>query len=240
MPKILEKWEVLPHGELVELDQGILTVTGEIDMPIGHFPRRMTVIGLTGKRTAIFSAIALEETEMARIEALGRPAFLIVPSDSHRMDAKIWKQRYPDIEVLTPPGAADAVAEVVPVDATADVLKDPWVKFQLVPGTAEREAAVMVERPAGLTLICNDIIAHVAHPHGIGAQIMARLMGFGVAAPQVPRLIKSMLVEDARALAEQFRRWAERPELKRIVVSHGEVIDKDPRGVLNGLAATLA
>src|SRR6201996_3295365 len=107
MPEILEKWQVMPHEPLVEIDDGVLSVAGEIHMPLGVFPRRMTVVALRGRRSAIYSAIALDEGEMTRIETLGRPSFLTVPSDSHRIDAKIWKQRYPDILVITPPGARD-------------------------------------------------------------------------------------------------------------------------------------
>ena len=57
MPATLDHWQVLPHGSLVEMDDGILTVAGDIPMPLGHFPRRMTVVRLSGNRTAIFSAI---------------------------------------------------------------------------------------------------------------------------------------------------------------------------------------
>jgi len=40
-------------------------------------------------------------------------------------------------------------------------------------------------------------------------------------------------------VAQQFRRWAEHSDLRRIIVSHGETIDADPRGVLRTLAASL-
>ena len=91
-------------GGLEAIDERILTVAGEIAMPLGRFPRRMTVVGLSGGRSAVWSAIALHEAEMLRIEALGRPAFLIVPSDHHRLDVRIWQARYPDALVVAPPG----------------------------------------------------------------------------------------------------------------------------------------
>ena len=240
MPAILEKWEVMPHGPLVAVDDGILTVAGEIAMPLGNFPRRMTVIALAGGRTAIFSAIALDEPEMARIEELGRPAILIVPSDKHRMDAGIWKQRYPEMRVVTPPGARAGVAEVVQVDATtSDILDDSSVRWTIVPGTGGHEGALTVRRPGGVTLVCNDVIGNVADPDGFGAKIIARLAGFGVSEPQVPRVVRHMVVDDPKALAAQFRSWAEEPDLARIIVSHGDVIEEDPRGVLLKLAEGL-
>jgi hypothetical protein len=239
MPAILEKWQVQPHEALIEIDEGILTVAGEIRMPLGNFPRRMTVVGLSGDRTAIFSAIALDEPEMARIELLGKPSFLIVPGDAHRMDARIWKDRYPDIEVMTPPGARDAVAEIVPVDSTSDILADPAVRFVVVPGTGDHESALTVQRPAGTTIITNDVIGNVAHPHGLGAQIMGRIMGFGVSAPEVPRVIRHRVIDDPAALAAQFRDWAADNDLRRVIVSHGDPIE-NPRPVLLGLAAKLS
>ncbi len=39
-------WKVRPHGNLSKIDDGILTVTGPIRMPLGSFPRRMTVVRL--------------------------------------------------------------------------------------------------------------------------------------------------------------------------------------------------
>lgn len=239
MPAILEKWEVQPHEDLIEIDDGILTVAGDIVMPLGNFPRRMTVVRLTGERTAIWSAMALNPPEMARIEAMGRPSFLIVPNDFHRMDAKIWKARYPEIKVVTPPGARARVAEIVPVDATSDILGDPDVQFVTVPGTEEHEGALVIRRPAGVTLVINDVIGNVRHPRGIGAHILARLMGFGISGPRVPRPVKFRMIKDRPALAAQFRAWASEQALRRIIVSHGDPID-DPRPVLHALADSLA
>jgi hypothetical protein len=164
---------------------------------------------------------------------------LIVPSDAHRMDAAIWKERYPDLRVLTPPGAARQVGEVVPVDAIADFLDDPAVRWTIVPGTGGHEGALIVRRKKGVTIICNDVIGNVAHPHGIGARIMGTLMGFGVFEPQVPRVIRHRLIDDPKALACQFRDWASEPDLVRLIVSHGDVIENEPKQVLLGLAESL-
>jgi hypothetical protein len=141
--------------------------------------------------------------------------------------------------VLTPPGAAQKVGEVVPVDAITDIFDDPAVRWTIVPGTGGHEGALIVRRPSGVTIVCNDVIGTVAHPHGIGARIMGTLMGFGVSEPQVPRVIKHRLLDDPRALAGQFRAWANEPGLVRLIVSHGDVIEQDAREVLLKLAETL-
>lgn len=234
MPKIHETWTVLPHGPLTEIDDGILTVTGDIPMPLGNFPRRMTAVRLARQRTAIWSAIALPEPQMARIEALGTPAFLIVPNPAHRLDAKIWKARYPKLKVVAPPGARKQVEEVVPVDDSEGDLGDAKVGFVVVAGTRERESALLVRRDSGTTLLANDIIGNVRHPHGLGAKIMARLFGFGVHGPRIPRPARGQF--EPMALAAQLREWAALPDLKRIIVSHGDVIGQNPASVLTRIA----
>ena len=238
MAKALEEWEVQEHGSVREIDEGILTVPGTITMPLGNFPRRMSVVRLAGGGTVIYSAIALQEADMGRIEALGPPTFMVVPGSHHRLDARIWKHRYPALTVVAPPGARQDVEEVVSVDATSDVFDDPDVRFIVVDGTGQREAALMVTRSGDRTLITNDVIAHVAHPEGLGAKVMARLMGFGVKHPQVPSVVQRMVVEDKRALAAQFREWSTDEHLRRIIVSHGDVIH-EPQEALVALAEAL-
>src|SRR6476661_3446356 len=154
MPKLNHEWKVLPRGRVRTVDDRIVTVEGEIPMPLGNFPRRMTVVGLSGNRSAIFSAIALDEAGMREVEAVGKPTFLIVPNGHHRLDAPAWKKRYPGLKVLCPAGA-----------------KDSDVDFVTVGGTGQAEAALVVRRPGGTTLILNDIIANVRQPRGLGAKL---------------------------------------------------------------------
>jgi hypothetical protein len=239
MPKFNKEWKVLPHSQVKAVDDGILTVVGDISMPLAKFPRRMTVVGLSRNRSAIFSAMALSEPAMRRIEEVGKPAFLIVPNGHHRIDALPWKQRYPKLKVLCPPGAKKSVCEAVPVDSTDDILRDKDVQFVVVEGTDEAEAALVVKRKSGTTLVANDVIANVRHPHGLGGKIIARLAGFGIKRPQVPRVVKRIMVEDKRKLAKQLRKWSEIPGLRRIIPSHGEVIER-PAPALQRMAEDLS
>ncbi len=240
MSGVHETWKVEEHESLVSLGDGLLTVTGAIKMPLGKFPRRMTIAALQdGGGTVVYSAIALRESEMQQIEALGKPAYLVVPNAHHRMDAKIWKQRYPALRVLAPSGGRKAIDEVVAVDAVNGAgLKDSGVQIVPVDGTDDSELAMLVSRADGTTLVVNDIIAHVAHPDGIGARVMARLMGFGIRHPQVPSVVKHFLVKDKAAVAAQFRRWAALPDLRRIVPSHGDIVEQ-PKQALDVLAESL-
>jgi hypothetical protein len=239
MPKFNTEWKVLPHGPVEKVDDRIVTVQGDIPMPLGKFPRRMTVVGLSGNRSAIFSAMAVTEPAMRRIEEVGKPSFLIVPNGHHRLDAHAWKDRFPNLKVLCPPGAKESVSDAVPVDSTEDILNDKDVDFVIVEGTGEGEAALVVRRKGGTTLIVNDAIANVQHPHGLGGKLIARLAGFGVKRPQVPRVVKRAMVEDEKKLAGQLHEWSEISDLRRIVPSHGEIVDR-PEPELTRMAEELA
>ncbi len=232
-----DNWNVQSHDPVVELDQGLVTVAGTITMPLGKFPRRMTVAA-SAAGSVVYSAMAIDDDALRRVEALGTPRVLIVPSAHHRLDIRAWKARYPSARIFAPPGAREAVEKIVPVDDVTGALNDPNVRLETVDGTDQREFALLVMRPGGVSLVVNDIIAFVAHPDGVGAKIMARLMGFGVNHPQIPAVAKLGLVKDKPALAAHFRRWAAVPNLKRIVVSHGDVIDR-PQETLEALAEGL-
>jgi hypothetical protein len=67
---------------------------------------------------------------------------------------------------------------------------------------------------------------------------MARLFGFGVKRPQMAREVRYLFVKDKPALAAQLRDWAAMPGLRRIIPSHGEMIDH-PQRTLERIAATL-
>lgn len=239
MPKLNSKWVVQPHGAIERVDDGIWTVEGEIVMPLGRFPRRMTLVALTKGRLLVWSPIPLDNAGMKQLEALGEVTFLVVPGPGHRLDIRAWAARYPKARVLCPPGAREAVSEAVPVAVTGDVLDDPDVHFCPVQGVGGLEGVLKITRDGRLTLVVNDILANVRHPKGLGANIMARALGFGVKRPRMPRIGKRMFVKDAALLAAQLRGWAHDPQLSQVVVSHGEIIKYDPAGVLDRAAQDL-
>ncbi len=222
----LQKWEVLPHGKPTLIGGNMLTVTGDISMPLTDLPRRMTVVRLSGTRLAVYSAIALDEDEKIALEVWGR------------LDAKIWKDRYPAMQVVTPYGARAKVEELLKVDTVTPEFKDPDVDFMTVPGTRGHEAALMVRSAEGCTLILNDVVGNIRDAKGFGGWLL-RLAGFAGDEPHVPAVVKMMMVDDTAALRLQLIEWAAMPTLTRIVMSHGDIIEDNPRQALRELAASL-
>jgi hypothetical protein len=229
-----KEWTVLPHGKLTRIDERILSVVGELKMPLMKLPRRMTVVRLQSGDLVIFSAIALQEPDMAELEAFGRPAFLVVPSVRHRLDAPGYQRRFPNLTVVAPQAGTEKISEVVRVDTSAPAFGDPTVRYVEIAA----DSALEVEGADGLTIIVNDLIGDIHDQRGLGGWLL-EVMGFAGDDPHVPAPVKLALGKHKSEVAQQFRRWAERPDLRRIIVSHGDTIEGDPRGALRKLAASI-
>jgi|SRR5450432_478995 len=239
MAKPFSEWTVLPHGKLKRIDDNLLSVEGLLNMPpMGEVTRRMTVVRLADGRLIVYSAIALDEAEMRALEAYGTPAFLIIPGDIHRMDAKPWKDRYPSLQVIAPAGARDQVQKVVPVDATEVDFGDPAVRYLTVPGTGEKEAAIVVEAESGTTVILNDLIFDLANRPGFTGWLF-KMIGLTGDEPHIAPPVKLREVKDKPALSAQLEAWARLPNLKRVIISHGDIISKSPAAVLNRISEEL-
>jgi hypothetical protein len=234
MAKAYEHWTVLPHHPLERVSPSVLTVTGDIQMPLTSLERRMTVVRLSDGRLVIYSAIALDEPGMHTLEEFGSPAFLIVPNHLHRSDALIWKRRYPNLTVVAPTGARARVEEVVSVDTCAPDFQDSAVRFVDVAGTAGRESALEVREGKYVTLVLNDIVGNLPRSAGF----VLRVLGFASDRPRVPRAVKRMLVSDSHQLRAQLEAWAEQP-VERILVSHGRPIVADAQQALRDMASSL-
>jgi hypothetical protein len=232
------EWKVHPHGELAEVEDNILTVTGTISMPAGRLPRRMTVVRTRAGQLVIFSAMSLTEDQMAVLESYGEPTYMIIPNDHHRLDARSWKERYPAIRVIAPAGAREKVEKVVLVDSTFGDFGDPTVRFVPVSGTAEKEAALEVHGENGTTLILNDLVGNIRNASGFSGWLL-RLMGFAGDEPHIPLPVRRAVIESKGQVREQLLTWSAMSSLRRILVSHGEPIEDDPRNALRRLAQSI-
>jgi hypothetical protein len=229
-----KEWTVLPHGELTQVNERIVTVVGDLKMPLLHLPRRMSAVRLGSGDLVIFSAIALQDADMARLEAFGRPTFLVVPSVRHRLDAPSFVRRYPRMTVVAPRAGAEKIGEVVRVGTSTPNFGDTGVRYVEVVG----DSALEVDCVDGMTVIVNDLIGDIHGEGGIGGWLL-RIMEFAGDDPHVPAPVKLLLGKHKSEVARQFRTWAQHENLRRIIVSHGDPIESDPRGVLRALAASL-
>lgn len=235
MPKSNATWKVQPHGPLEKFGENLWRIEGSLEGMA--LKRVMTLARLDDGGLVIHNAIPLEEELMKEIESFGSPTYLVVPNGYHRLDAPVFKQRYPNAKVICPTGATEKVGEVIGVDLTyADFQKNGRVTFEELDGTKAAEGVMIVHDEEGTSLVFNDAIFNMPHGSGIAGFVFRHITA-STGGPRVSRLLKWLVLKDKSAFVAHLNRLAKTPNLKRIIVSHHEVIDQDPAGVLSRVAA---
>jgi hypothetical protein len=236
MAKALSTWKVFPHGPLEQLDENLWRVEQKI--PKTPLWRVMVVARTSDRKLVIHNGIALDDASMKAIEALGEPAFLLVPNGFHRLDARIYKDRYPSIKVVTPRGSRTRVEEVVPVDLTSEQFPgDESVSIETLDGTGEQEGALITRAGGKTSVTLNDAVFNMPHQPGPKGFVLKVIGSSG--GPKVTRIARLFLIKDKKAFRAHLERLADLPGLTRIVVSHHETIAVDPAGTLRRVAATV-
>jgi len=226
---------VLPHGPLTKLTAGLWVVTGSL--PRQPLPRTMTVFRLPSGGLWLHSAVALNEAGMDALEALGPPEVMVVPSGMHRLDAAVYKERYPDLRVICPRGARKAVEKVVAVDADAeDTLEEQGIAWQAPPGMKPDELVYELPVEGGRALVFCDALFNLDHLPGFGGWL-SKMMGstgfFGTT------FVGRLFTRDKAGWKGWLASQAERDDVRYIVVAHGKPITADCARRLGEAAARL-
>ncbi len=237
MAKANTVWRVHPHGAIEKLDDHLWRV--EAKLPGMEMKRVMTIGKRADGMLVIHNGIALGEPEMAEIDAWGKVGVIVVPNAFHRLDAKVFADRYPDARVLCPSGAKAKVAQVVKVDGSyEDLPPDGVVELRILDGTKQREGVMVVHAGADTSLVFNDAVFNMPHLPGFTGFILRRVTG-STGGPRVSRIAKMFVVADKPAFRAHIEQLADLPGLRRVVVSHHATITEDPSGTLKSVVAAL-
>lgn len=237
MAKFHTSWRVLPHRPLAQLSERVWRLEGDLEgMPL---KRVMTIVRRADGGLVVHNAIAADDAAMAELGALGEVRAIVVPNAFHRLDARLFHDRFPAAQVVCPAGARGKVGEVVPVTASYDeVASDGVIELQSLEGTRAREGAVIVRDADGVTVVLNDVVFNMPHQPGGQGFVLRHVTG-STGGPKITRIARWFLISDGRALRGHLERLAALPGLRRVIVSHHEPIERDPGGVLAAVAATL-
>ena len=234
MPKFHQAWTVLPHGPIEKLSDRLWRVEGALD----SIKRVMSIAKRADGSLAIHNGIALGEAEMVEIEAWGTVSTVIVPNGYHRLDAKVFAERYPEARVLAPSGARKRVDQVVKTHGGyEDFGNDANVELVMLEGTKQREGAMIV-RGASTGLVFNDAVFNMPHASGFTGFVFRRVTD-STGGPRVSRLFRWLVLADKAPFRAQLEQLAKLPDLRHIVVSHHETITDDPAGTLARIAAAI-
>ena len=82
----------------------------------------------------------------------------------------------------------------------------------------------------------NDVVFNMPHAPGFSGFVLRRLTA-STGGPRISRIARWFIARDKKALRAHLERLAQLPELRRVVVSHHQVIDEP--AVIRQLASTL-
>jgi hypothetical protein len=227
---------IFPHGSLEELAPSVWRVKGGLAFP---FTRNMIVLRLESGDLLLHSVVAMNAAGMAALERLGRPAYAIIPSLHHLMDAPFYKRRYPDLMMLAPESLRSAIEQKVKVDATVeDVLPALGIRLHAVPATKAVEYVYEAPMPAGgRMLMVNDALGNVgAGSDNFLGRALFRHIWVPRGEPRLGRLYRWTQARDAGEIQRFLARLATTRDLRLVTVSHGEPIREGAAAKLRALA----
>lgn len=220
-------WTVLPHEPLQQLAPNLWRLEGV--MPDGSTRRIMSAIRLADGRVLLHNAIAMEEPLMAELDAWGEVAGILVPNAFHRQDARIYKERYPKARLYCPAGAAKAVGKVAAVDGSyTEAPGDATVTVRHLQGMKDREGVITVRHPDGTAtaVFCDTVL----NQRALGFPMSVLLHPTG--RPSVPRVMRWLMVSDAKALHTDLAAVAAMDGLRRVIPGHGADLAEDASAAL--------
>ncbi len=237
MPKANTSWKVLPHRPIERLTENLWRVEGDLDgMPL---KRVMTLLRMSNGDVCVHNAIALEEGAMKEIEAWGPVRHVIVPNGYHRLDAPAFAARYPEARFYCPAGSRRKVEEVVKVHGTyADFPSDDAITLENLAGTGDAEGVLTVRSAEGTTLVFNDAIFNMPHFGGFTGWVFAHVTKSS-GGPRVSRIGRFFLVKDKAAFKAHLERLAATPGLTRVIVSHHEMVSREPAAAIRAAALSV-
>jgi hypothetical protein len=228
MPAVYTSWKVLPHKPIEKLSPNLWRV--QAMMEGGRTQRQMVLAKLGDGRVIVHNAIALSEPDMKELEAWGEPSVIFVPNGWHRMDAVIWKQRYPKANVVAPTGARKRVEKVLQIDGpTESAPSDAKVRLTPLDGVPG-EGVMEIHTDTGVNLVFCDAVLNMPK---LGFPMSMFLGPTGKIS--VPRVVRTVGVKDRGALATHLDKLAATPNLERLMFGHGAPITDEPAAALRSV-----
>jgi hypothetical protein len=218
---------------------GVWRIRGNLSYPL-H--RNMVIIRLANGELVLHSVIAMEDAGLRALEALGTPAYAIVPSLIHVMDAPFYKERYPAMKQLAPAASMAEIGRTVALDGSVeDILPSLGFTLHRVPGSKMVEFVYQFPLPGGgCGLMANDIFgsAHAADE----TKLLGRLIVSHIAVPGhhlgIPRIYRWRFITDLAQVRSFAGGLARIPDLRLITVSHGDPVTTDPATALRLVAGS--
>jgi len=210
------------------LDVNLWVAERPLKLAVGDIGARMTIVRLIAGGLFLHSPVGLDRDTRAALDALGPVAAVVAPSKVHHLFAGDYRVAYPQARVYGAPGLA-AKRKDLRLDAELGDEPDRlWLDDldqHLFRGANYLNEVVFFHR-ASRTLILTDLAFNVPAGNTAGARVFYWLAG--AAGRFGPHRLARFLIRDrraARASVQRILQW----EFERVIVSHGDILERDGR-----------
>lgn len=197
---------------------------------------RMTVVRLTGGGLFVHSPVALDDPTRRAIDALGEVRAVVAPSLFHHLHVGEWMRAYPTAIFGACPGLEWKRPDLAFSCVLADEPLDAWAAdLQQVYFSARRENEVVFFHTRTRTMICSDALLNLSRHPSARTRLLARITGNTAPGTGWP---ERLMIRDravARRQADRILAW----DIDKIVLAHGDVVERDGREVVRRAYAWL-
>lgn len=197
---------------------------------------RMTIVRLSGGGLFVHCPVSLDETTRREVDALGRVRAVVAPSLFHHLYVGEWIAAYPDASFHACPGLEKKRADLRWDGVLGDAPPETWARdVDQASFTARFEHEVVFFHRETRTLICADALLNLSRHPARFTRFVAALMGNSAPGKGWP---ERLVVRDrklARRQADRILQW----DIERIVLAHGELVERDGRAVVREAYAWL-
>jgi hypothetical protein len=199
---------------------------------------RMTVARLSDGGLFVHSPVPLDAPARRELDAFGPVRAVVAPNRLHHLFVGAWREAHPDASVYGAPGLAEKRRDLAFDAVLGDEAPPAWAAdldqlvFRAIPLLNE----VVFFHRASRTLVLTDIAFNVRRADSWLTRAVLRLDGaygrFGVS-----RIGRAVIRDRraARAAIDRMLGW----DFDRVIVAHGEVLERGGRDALREAFAWL-
>ncbi|MFW2387915.1 MAG: DUF4336 domain-containing protein [Polyangiales bacterium] len=192
-----------------------------------HLGTRMSVLRLKNGGLLMHSPIPLAPDLKAEVDALGPVRHIVAPNIYHHLSAGDWKDAYPDALLHAATGLEKRRKDLpIDLELKGDAHSD-WagdLETMFLDGTMLNETVFF--QPSSRTLIVSDVIENFETSPHWPTRMYLKLGGIH-GKPGLSRPLRMVFRDKpaARRAIDQMLDW----DFDRIVLAHGDIIERDGR-----------
>jgi len=191
-------------------------------------PARMTVVREpTG--LVLISPIPIDDQLADELAALGPVRHIVAPNKFHYAYLAAARERYPSATAHGPAGLEEKIGAPLDRPLTATEHDFATLEPMAIAGAPKVDEFVFLHRPTR-TLVTTDLLFNMKKPPALLSGLLLRLLSRAIGRPAMSRLWQ-FLASDRNALLDSLDQVLA-ADFDRLIVAHGDVIDRGGRQAL--------